>query len=63
MIRDVDPAGIMSLTEHDIAVAKEASSCPACREKRIHTEEDWKHHPASAGTEWQIGTAPEVLRG
>ncbi len=20
-------------------------TCPACKEKRLHTPEDWKHHP------------------
>jgi hypothetical protein len=44
-MRDVDPEGIMSLTEHDIAVAKEAVACPACRDKRPHTEEEWRLHP------------------
>lgn len=24
---------------------KERDNCPACREKRCHTEEEWKNHP------------------
>ena len=42
---DVDPAGIMSLTEYDIAVGKALAACSACREKRQHTEAEYGLHP------------------
>lgn len=31
-------------------------TCPACREKRIHTEEDWGFHPGRGQQEsdWNI---------
>lgn len=44
-MRDVDPDGMMSLTEYDIASARAANECPACAEHRYHTEAEWCLHP------------------
>jgi hypothetical protein len=44
-MRDIDPEGRLSLTEHDIAVARELAVCPACLAKRPHTDEEWRLHP------------------
>jgi hypothetical protein len=36
--------------------------CPACTEKRVHTAEDWKHHPyAGHGYQERLGwTHPDL---
>lgn len=33
------------MTEQDKQEARERLSCPACQERRVHTEEEWKRHP------------------
>lgn len=30
---------------HTEREARERASCPACIEKRLHTEQEWKNHP------------------
>lgn len=29
----------------ELVFSTPVADCPACAEKRLHTTEDWKHHP------------------
>lgn len=34
-----------NLNAKEATITTQMSACPACRERRVHTEEDWKLHP------------------
>jgi hypothetical protein len=39
-------------------------TCPACTEKRVHTAEDWEHHPyAGHGYQERLGWTHRDLAG